>query len=510
MRVGLVRALIAVVLSTLAGVGVGCGGGSETSTPPTVSGASSRAFVFIGDTPPPGSTILKFEITLTGAVLCPQVSGGQCQGNPQPSLITQPVEIALEQMQLESAFLSLASVPVGTYQGAKLTFANPELVILLPDNPVPQKLMPPLTVSMVTPTFSGGLMVEANTNFGFLVDFNIFDSIQSSGNTITGITPMVTLVKLPANANGEIEELEDVTGVVANLNKTCPTGSFTLIQSMTGIPINNIRFDASTEFEDDDDGGDDDDAALTCATLANDQVVEVDLELRAGPTMQSAEFFAEEIELVGLPDDDELEGLVFQVNSPTQFVLFVLEEEGIPNMPVGGFVTVTLDSNAEFEVDEDDLSIDTSQFDSGADVLVGQSVEVGVKSGTLAVTGSCSLSDNCSATAEELELEEGTVTARIASISGSTFTLDQLPSVFGNSGMTRRISADCQSCFVGSILVTTSSQTEFEDAPGGTASLAIGDIVRVRGLLLKNTFAGPPPGSGTPRLEATRVRKGED
>ncbi|MCI0402826.1 MAG: hypothetical protein L0212_04805, partial [Acidobacteria bacterium] len=161
MRVGLFRTLAAAVLWTLAAAGFGCGGGSETPPVSSVPG-SSTAFVFIGDAPPPGSTILKFEITLTGAVLCPQVSGGQCQGNPQPSLITQPVEISLEQMQLESAFLSLASVPPGTYQGAKLTFANPELTILLPNNPIPQKLTPPLTASMVTPTFNGGLTVEAN------------------------------------------------------------------------------------------------------------------------------------------------------------------------------------------------------------------------------------------------------------------------------------------------------------------------------------------------------------
>ncbi len=517
MRVGLVRILFGAVLSLWVVIASGCGGGSETQPSSLSTSASfSSGFVFIGDAPPPGSTILKFEITLTGAVLCPQVSGGQCQGSPQPSLISQPVEIELKQLELESAFLNLASIQPGTFQGAKLTFANPELVVLFPDNPTPLKLTPPLTVSMVTPTFDGGLTVAANTDFGFLVDFNIFDSIQSSGNTITGITPVVTLVKLPAVASGKIDELDDVVGTVTGLNKACPNGTFTLIQSTTGIPIPNIRFDASTEFDDDDDGDDDDDDddddndGVTCATLANNQVVEADLELRAMADLQSAEFFAEEIELaLADDDDDELEGVVFQVNSESQFVLFVMETEGVPNVAAGSFVTINLDGNTQFKIDDDALSVSSSEFDTGADVLVGQGVEV-ESNGTLVVNGSCTLGDNCTATAEELELEDTRVTGRVASLSGSTFTLDQLPSLFGNSGMTRPISADCQSCFVGSILVATSSQTEFDDLPGGVASLTVGDIVRVRGLLLKNTFTGPAPGTGTPRLEAMRVRKNDD
>ena len=293
--ISLKRSLARVLLVALALGAMACGGGEEppptmtTAAPPTTS--ASSAFVFFGDAPPPGSTILKFEITLSSAVLCPDVSMGQCQGTPQVSLLTGPVEIELKQLELESAFLSLVSVPEGTYNGVQLTFASPELKILLDDGTL-QELEAPddfvLNPAMVTPTFPGGLMVSADTSFGFLVDFNVFDSIVTDPmdpNDITTISPMITLVELPAIAGAEIEELEDVTGKVANLMKTCPTGTFTLIESMTGLSIDNLNFNEQTEF-DPDEG-----VIFTCDDLANDQIVEVDLELRASDDLRSATFF---------------------------------------------------------------------------------------------------------------------------------------------------------------------------------------------------------------------------
>lgn len=500
------RALTGLFVCALAVGAASCGGGGDESPPPTITPSSGSAFIFIGDTPPLGSTVLKFEITLSSAVICPQVSGNTCQGSPQTSLISQPIEIELSQLELESAFLNIQSLPAGTFQGAQLTFANPELKLLLADNTIVELEPPDLQVSpaTVTPTFPGGLTVTADTNFGFLVDFNVFDSIQSSGNLVTGISPVVTLVQLPALANETIEELEDVTGRVSNLNKTCPTGTFTLIESITGLPISDIRFDDTTEFED-----------LTCDTLANDQVVEADLELRMGATLQSAEFFAEEIEFVNPPDPNELEleGLVFQVNSASQFVLLVQEEEGAPSVAIGSLVSVNLATNTNFRIDDDDVLVDPLDFDTGDDLLAGQKIEVDVENGSLSIPSGADcadIADNCTAIAEKVKLKEGSLTGRVAGVSGTTFTLDQLPSLFGSSAAPRRLSADCQSCFVGSILVTTSLETEFKDDLTGIGGLTVGDIVTVRGLLLKGSFSGPPPGTtfpNVPELVAEKVRR---
>ncbi len=475
---------------------------------------SGSAFVFIGDEPPLNSTILKFEIDLVSADLCPQVgSAGQCLSTAQlsqVSLISQEVEIELKQLELESAFLSLISVPAGTYEGVKLTFANPELKVMLNDGTV-QELEAPadfvFSETMVTPTFEGGsLSVSANINFGFLIDFNFRDSIQSSGDNIVEVSPMVKLVKLPSIAQQKIEELDDVVGQPAAapaVSCTPPSGTFDLIDSATGVVIPGIRVDGDTDFKD-----------FNCDDfVANqtNQIVEVDAELRAGATLESAEFVADDIEFVNPPDEDDVEGIVFEVNNNSQFVLLVQETREIPNVGIGHFLTVTLTGGTEFRIDQDDLAIPGNLgFDNGDDVIVGQRVEVDVVNGTLVtIPFGCSFIGVCSATAEKLKLKQGSLTASVASVDvpNLTFTLEDLPSIFGSTSDTRPIIASCQDCFFDTALVRTSAQTEFRETVASVGDLSSMDIVTVRGLLFKNGFDGPSPGMGVPELIARRVRR---
>lgn len=497
-----IRGVVSVLVLAL--FTISCGNGGGQSTTPPIQTASGTAFMFIGDAPPPGSTILKFEITLNNATLCPEVTdAGACEGASQVSLLSAPVEIELEQLQLESAFLSLRNVNAGTFQGVRLTFANPELKLLQADNSVLELESPALQLNpaTVTPKFPSAVTVTDDSNIGFLVDFNVADSIQSSGTTVTGIAPVVSLVQLSADAQQRIQEMEDTTGRVSSLNKTCPTGSFTLFDSLTGVPISNIQFDGETEFDD-----------LSCETLADDLIVEVDIELQS-PAGQAAEFFAEEIELVNLADQDDVEGVIFQVNSATEFVLLVQREENLLNVESGSFVTIDFDpANVEFRIDQDDLPVESSLFAGGGDLLAGQKVKVDLVENSLQTptAGCATVEAGCTADAEKIKLKKGTLTARVASTSATSFTLDQLPSLFGANGVFRPLSADCQACFIGSILVTTSTATEFEDGLSGVSGLALGNIVSVRGLLFKNGFAGPSPGNfESPEMVARKVRRRE-
>ncbi len=493
------KAAAAALLFGLALVNLSCSSGG---TPPLPVGTTSgHAYVFIADAPPPGTTILKFEITLSDATLCQTVSAtGECQGTPQVSLISAPVDIELSQLQLQSAFLSLKSIEARTYAGVKLTFANPALKLLGADGSVQVLEAPALQLSpaTVTPTFASALSVAGDSNVGFLVDFNLRDSIQSSGTTITGISPVVKLVELPATTQQPLEVLEDTSGKVSNLTKTCPTGSFTLIDSLTGLAIANINFDSTTEFGD-----------LNCATLANDQIVETELELRL-PAQQTAQFFAKGIELVNSPGGETMQGVVVQVNSATEFVLLVQQEENLPSVPNGSFVTVTADaSKVIFGIDAGDLTVESSVFASGADFLAGQTLEVNVTSGSMVVApaGCAKVADDCTASADKLKLKKVTVTAQVTGINPN-FTLGTLPSVFGSASLFRPLSADCQSCAITSVQVTTSSATEFEDELTDVSELAVNDTVTVRGLLLKNGFSGPGPLSPfSPQLVAAKVRR---
>ena len=486
--------------------GLSCGSGG---TPPTnvIGPSQGTTYAFIGDAPPAGSSILKFEITLSRAELCPSVTpAGECQGTPV-TLLSTPVDIELNQLQLESAFLSLNTVAAGTYGGVRLTFSNPELKLLLADGTV-QELESanlPLSPTTVTPAFANGLNVTANSKVSFLIDFNVKDSIQSSSGAVAGISPVVSLVQLAGSTQQPAEELEDTAGQVSNLSKSCPTGSFTLSDSMTGLAIASVEFDSTTEF----------DEGLTCETLANNQVIEADIELRS-PTQQSARFFAKKIELVGESGDEGLEGVVFQVNKPTQpantsqFVLLVNDERNLSTLASGNFVTINADpSKVTFSIESSDLSIDSSAFASGADLFAGQTVEVEVTSGSLvkAAAGCADVSDNCTASADKVKLKKSTLTARVAGTSSPNFTLDTLPSIFGSFSVFRPLSADCQSCAVSSLTIVTSAKTEFEGDLTGFSSLQVGQNVTVRGFLIKNGFAGPGPiPAGSPQMIAAKVR----
>lgn len=63
-----------------------------------------------------------------------------------------------------------------------------------------------------------------------------------------------------------------------------------------------------------------------------------------------------------------MEGVVFRVNSATQFVLLVQKTENLLNVPSGSFVTVAANpSTVQFGIDAGDLPVDASLFASGAD-----------------------------------------------------------------------------------------------------------------------------------------------
>jgi len=500
------RTLGIVALIGLAWTSLSCGGGAPSSG--LIGVASGTGYVFIGDAPPSGTSILKFEITLNGATLCPTVgSAGECQGSPQVQLITQPVTVELKQLELGSSFLSATKVMATTYAGVKLTFSNPQLKVLNPDGTIQDLDITKLSFnpSTVAATFPSPLTVSANTNFAFRIDLDANQSIQSSTSAITGIAPVVTLVPLTVSSAQAVAELADKVGIASNVTKTCPTGSFTLLDSMTGISLGNVQFDSTTTFSE----------GLTCDTLSNFQVVEASLDVQA-PSQQTMQFFAKDIELVNSADEHSLEGTVLQVNpfdqagNLYQFVLLVHDQQNVSGITDGALLTISFDpTKIVFGIDSVGLTVDPTTFDSGSELLAGQSLEVDVLSGSLVIgTNNCAaVTDDCTATAQKIRLKRGTTSGKVAGTATPNITLSSLPSLLGTSTLLRPLSADCQNCSIASITVVTSAQTEFEGLAGGSTGLQVGQTVAVRGLLIKNAFQGPGPiGSGSPQLVAEKVR----
>jgi len=363
----------------------------------------------------------------------------------------------------------------------------------------------PLSLTSVTPTFQSVLTVTENGNFSFLLDLDINNSIQSSGGAITGIAPAVSLVSLPVTVSQPVVELEDTRGTVAGLTKTCPAGSFTLTDSMTGISIASVQFDGTSGF----------DTGLGCDTLVNNQIIEADLELQP-PSQQTVQFFAKRLELLNLNTDQTLGGVIVQVNPFDQvnnkykFVLLVQDEQNVAGFSDGALVTVNIDpTQAVFAIDSGTLTVDPALFASSTDLMAGQIVEINVRSASVVNgTNNCAaISDACAAGAQQIRLMKGNVTAQVSGTSAPNFNLSGLPSIFGTFTLLRQLSADCQNCSISSALVATSSQTAFEGGLTSFSNLQIGYTVTVRGLLFKNGFQGPGPiGNGSPTLVAGKVR----
>ena len=79
------------------------------------------------DDPPSGVSVLFFQVSLTSATLTPAAGSGSTS---LVSLVENPIQIDVTQLQALSAFLANENVPAGTYSSLSLTFANPQLVIL--------------------------------------------------------------------------------------------------------------------------------------------------------------------------------------------------------------------------------------------------------------------------------------------------------------------------------------------------------------------------------------------
>lgn len=514
MRIPALRqAAYAVFIVALSFANWSCGGPGPSVPPPGAS--AGTGYVFIADSPPPGTTILKFEITLSSATLCPTVgSAGECQGSSQVSLIDSPVDIDLDRLQLQSAFLSTKSVKVGTYAGVKLVFSNYDLELMLADGSIVefQGSTQPLNSASVTPTFPSVLTVTNNTSFAFLIDFDMNSSMlfgqggSGGGPLFSGIAPVVSLLPLPLAAQQTVQDMQETKGQVSNLTKTCPTGSFSLTDSLTGATIANISFDDTTVFGEATDEVKD----ITCTTFASGQIVTVDLEAFTN-ARNAVAFFAKEIELVGAADAGRFEGTVFQVNTSSQFVLFVEDEDNLPTAPAGSLVTISFNpATVQFHIAASDLPVASTDFATGNDLLAGQPLKVDVTAGSLDVKGTdcTTVAKNCTAQADSLTLRQTTITGRVAGTIDPNFTVDTLPSIFGTPSLLLPVSADCQLCTASPIQVTTtSSSTIFESPLVGVAGLAVNSIVNVRGLLIKNGFTGPGPTSGfPPQLVAARVR----
>ena len=434
--------------------------------------------ITVRDTPPAGITVFSFEVLVTQARLQP--------GNVP--LVTTPIEIEVKRLEVEAAFLNTINVPAGNYTSIDVTFSNPELTFR---NDSIAGLNVPCTsgssaVGSIcevkvavsnTISYSGApfpLTVVANTPLGLLVDVNLSSIITNAvGIDFTAAGAVVVTQLQAAAGTGELEEIEDLVGTVTA--KDTANNQFTL-QVLKGDQNQTltIKVDNATEFDDFNDIG--------CATdnfacVAVGQIVEVDLRLMPGGVLM-----AKKVQVEDNDNEEELEGIITKINSPTQFEMVLVEEAAnVAGVDVGQLVVVNLQLGTQFRIDKDNLTVNNADFDAASDLLVGQRVEIERKS-TPAGTPPAMDTDR-------VKLKGTRLTATVQSVdtANSQFTIDNLPGIFTS-----------QTVPITSLVVQTQTETKFEKV-ANLAALAAGNTVSVRALLFK--------GPAVPFMIAKKVRK---
>jgi hypothetical protein len=442
---------------------------------PSPGAQSAQVSVSLTDAPPAGVTVFTFEVTVTGAVLNP--------GNVDLLAGKGPQRIEVKHLETENAFLSTANIAAGNYTSLNLTFSNPELTFRN-DTAAMLAGCAPGTVCEIKPsgtlsaTVNGIFYSTSGSQTGVLVDLNLANLITPSLGVDFSTATAVTATQQTKDGEGDLEDLNDLNGIVANPSST----QFTLQTADMGSIT--VGIDSNTQFD-----------GFNACTTANatcvqsGQSVEVDLMLLASGT-----FRAKKVELQDDAQgaaDDELDGVVSKIDGPSQFEMVVTDElRAVANVSVGDPVTVMLTTSGggtSFQVDTNGLNVPMTlqqAFEGATDtsqLLTGQTVQVRKR----AVTGGPAPAGT-TITTDRVRLRDTRFTATVSGAPvGNNFNVGGLPGLFTTAGISQ-------------IQVQTSSQTNFDNV-SGVSGLADGSTVSLRGLLFKST--------PNPVLVADKVRK---
>jgi len=475
------KAILSFFLCAMLALGITLAGCNGTFSVMGVSNPGSAAVsLSIGDDPPAGVAILRFQVQITSATLQPQDNT-----KPAVSMLLGPLNVELLHLQTETAPLGNVNVPAGTYTGLSASFANPQMTIF---NTTGQTLNvgaqscaanqvcilnPTLnqsSASVQSPTAPFPVTLSANSPLGFEMHFDVNASVQGD----LSVTPQITLKQIiPPTATSPIDQFHLIGRVtaVSSPNFTIQTG----FASLSAV----ITTDSNTKYN----------FGKTCAAdnfscLATGQVVGVAINLLPDGTL-----VATGVRLFETMNAPSLQGIVVRVNAAqNQFDMVLVDlQEQFASVNFGALITVHLDSLTTFAVDADDVTVPSGlSFASAQDLLAGQFVEVHPSASPVVTLTSNPPLINVNVDSITLDTTQfpGTVGAVNAGGNPPDFTLVALSPLFAQASVTL-------------IDVDSVTGTQYINV-SGLSGLSAGDKVSVAGLLFKT--------SGPPALVAERVR----
>jgi hypothetical protein len=462
----------------------GCGSSNSGSLGPPVGSQPQTSTVSftVGDDPPAGVAILRFQVQITSATLQPSNSS-----QPPVSMLLSPLNVELLHLQTETAPLGNISVPAGSYSSLTASFANPVMTVF---NNSAQTLTvgaqscapgllcvfnPSLNQASATvqaPTAPFPITLSANSPLGFEMHFDVNASVQ--GNL--SVSPTITLKQIiPPTATTPIEQFHLVGRVSA-----VSSPDFTIQTGFGGISL-PIVTNSNTAY----------DFGATCgaddfACLMNGQVVRVELNLLPGGA-----FVATRVRLLEQQNLNSLQGIVVRVNAAqNQFDMVLLDlQETFTSVIPGLVISVQTNSSTTFNVDTDGTTIPAGLTFTGISSFIpGQTVEIHPVATPVVAPGPTAL-PIITVSTDSVTLESSDVTGTIGSKDAGgnplNFTLITLSPFFAHASVSA-IQVD-----------TVTADTQYVNV-SGLSGLTAGDVVSVSGLL----FNAP----ATPTVVAERIR----
>ncbi|HEV7674672.1 MAG TPA: DUF5666 domain-containing protein [Candidatus Angelobacter sp.] len=428
------RYLLLTVVTVALILATGCGGKGNL----TIAGPTNAT---INTTDGLNDQIVKFELSVSSLTLT-----GSGTTTTTGNLLSKTSEVEFVHQAGSFEPLALVNIPPGTYSGASLTVANPEVVVMnnaVP--PAPVKITATLASPSVTVTFTAPITVTSSNSSVINFDLDLASSVVLSGTPPTSatVTPKFNVTTATANnSDGDSGEMDDVHGSVTAI----AAPNFT-IQTKTSSIV--FATDASTQFKD---------GITSLSQLKVGDIVEVD-----GTTKPDGSKLASKVEVESSQSGKEAEGVITVVTgTPATQITIAHQVDSSSSTTPPVTLDVAISATTKFSVRTDKLNLGGAApaFDAGH---IGKGQRVEADSGNSTATP---------IVADKLKLREqalvGTVSA--ASASGFTLTLNASSAFATLTGQS-------------TVAVSTVSGTNLKVTPANT------NTVRVRGLIFFNAGA---------------------
>lgn len=351
MKRAVLSALLLAIVAT-----IGCGGASNSGENFQ---QNSSGPVYLTGEDAPASSVVGFNVTIDKITLN--------NSNSTVTALSTPEAVDFARLVGLRTLLGFNTIQQGTYTSVTFTFENtnpqPQIsyVDVTTNPPSVQTLNGSFSQTTVTVPFPTGapLQVSSNGLAGLRIDFDIEDSLATTGGQINGtINPAMNVWAV--SASQEVGQITDFTGNVVSVNAP---SSFQM-QGPYGMP-RQIDVNASTQYN----------GSNSLGTLTTNAIVSV-----VGTMQADGSILAQYVELI-TTDQAFISGRVLAVNptdGPVSSVtMWIGEELGTSGvLPVDTVQTIDLSNVSEYDVCFFDNWL-TGQVFNNTSLVVGQRIFIG-------------------------------------------------------------------------------------------------------------------------------------